>query len=60
MRYLRTFDPPSALQTQRLLDCILWTEAMYCRVHRVPAVRRDGVVASIADYIPIGTLFAKA
>jgi hypothetical protein len=33
---------------------------MYCRVHRVPAVRRDGVVASIADYIPIGTLFAKA
>ncbi|MFN0248383.1 MAG: hypothetical protein ACKV2T_15940 [Kofleriaceae bacterium] len=60
MTYLRTFEQSFALDTQRLLACLLWAEAMYCRAHRVSATRADGLVAIVGEYIAACGLIAKA
>ena len=60
MRYLRAFEQLYSLDAQRLLDCILFTEAMYCRVHEVAASRDDGVVETLADSIAAFAVSTKA
>ncbi len=60
MKHLRTFDQSFTIETECLLDRLLCAEAIHCRVHRLSALRRDGLLATVGDYITVCTFIAKA
>lgn len=56
MKHLQAFDRPvlaDYLESPRFVENLLWAEAMYCRVHGLSIVRRDGFVELLAASIAI-------